>query len=54
MRFWISIALTLPILGLSPMLQSLVGLRDAVRFSGDLYVLSAFHRRSSGTACGPS
>jgi len=42
MRFWISIALTLPILGLSPMLQSLVGLRDAVRFSGDLYVLFGF------------
>jgi Cu2+-exporting ATPase len=38
-RFWISLALTLPILVLSPMLQELVGLRDAIRFPGDLYVL---------------
>ena len=38
-RFWISLVLTLPILILSPMLQSLVGLREAIRFSGDIYVL---------------
>ncbi|MFO7713318.1 MAG: heavy metal translocating P-type ATPase, partial [Desulfosarcina sp.] len=38
-RFWISLALTLPVLLLSPMLQTLVGLREAVRFSGDIYVL---------------
>ena len=38
-RFWISLLLTLPILALSPLLQTLVGLRDAVRFSGDLYVM---------------
>jgi P-type Cu2+ transporter len=38
-RFWISLALTLPILVLSPMLQTLVGLREAIRFSGDIYVL---------------
>ncbi|MCK9215411.1 MAG: copper-translocating P-type ATPase [Rhodoferax sp.] len=38
-RFWISLVLTLPILALSPLLQTLVGLRDAVRFSGDLYVM---------------
>jgi Cu2+-exporting ATPase len=38
-RFWISLVLTLPILALSPMLQSLVGLREAIRFPGDLYVL---------------
>ncbi|NCC04547.1 MAG: cadmium-translocating P-type ATPase [Proteobacteria bacterium] len=38
-RFWISLALTLPILFLSPMLQTLVGLRDAIRFPGDIYVL---------------
>jgi cation transport ATPase len=41
-RFWISLALTLPILALSPLLQSVVGLREAVRFSGDLYVLFGF------------
>lgn len=38
-RFWISLVLTLPILALSPLLQSLVGLRDAVGFTGDLYAL---------------
>ena len=38
-RFWISLALTLPILVLSPLLQTLVGLREAIRFPGDLYVL---------------
>ena len=41
-RFWISLVLTLPILALSPLLQSLVGLREAVRFPGDLYVLFGF------------
>jgi Cu2+-exporting ATPase len=41
-RFWISLALTLPILALSPLLQTLVGLREAVRFPGDLYVLFGF------------
>ncbi|MEO7734780.1 MAG: cation transporter, partial [Kofleriaceae bacterium] len=38
-RFLISLAVTLPILALSPMLQSLVGLREAIRFPGDVYVL---------------
>lgn len=38
-RFWIALALTLPILVLSPMLQALVGLREAIQFSDDLYVL---------------
>src|ERR1022692_819067 len=38
-RFWISLILTLPILALSPMLQTLVGLREAIRFPGDMYVL---------------
>jgi Cu2+-exporting ATPase len=41
-RFWVSLILTLPILVLSPMLQKLLGLREAVHFSGDLYVLFAF------------
>ncbi len=41
-RFWIPLVLTLPILALSPLLQSLVGLREAVRFPGDLYVLFGF------------
>jgi Cu2+-exporting ATPase len=41
-RFWIALLLTLPILALSPLLQSLVGLRDAIRFPGDLHVLFGF------------
>jgi len=41
-RFWISLILTLPILVLSPMLQKLVGLQEAIGFPGDVYVLFAF------------
>lgn len=41
-RFWISLVLTLPILVLSPMLQELVGLREVIRFPGDIYVLFGF------------
>ena len=41
-RFWISLILTLPILILSPFLQALVGLRDAIRFPGDIYILFVF------------
>jgi cation transport ATPase len=41
-RFWISLVLTLPILGLSPLLQKLVGLREAIHFPGDIYVLFGF------------
>jgi P-type Cu2+ transporter len=41
-RFWISLILTLPILVLSPMLQKLAGLREAIRFPGDIYVLFGF------------
>ena len=35
-RFWISLAITIPILLLSPMIQQLLGLGTALRFSGDL------------------
>ncbi|HEY4932409.1 MAG TPA: copper-translocating P-type ATPase [Terriglobales bacterium] len=38
-RFWISLIVTLPILVLSPMLQTLTGLREAIHFPGDTYVL---------------
>jgi len=41
-RFWISLILTLPILILSPMLQKLVALRNAISFPGDIYVLFGF------------
>jgi len=38
-RFWISLAITAPILILSPMIQKLLGLGDSIRFPGDLYIL---------------
>ena len=41
-RFWVSLTLTLPILALSPMLQSFVGLEQALAFPGDAYLLFAF------------
>ena len=41
-RFWISLVLTLPVLVLSPMLQKLVGLGEAISFPGDIYVLFGF------------
>lgn len=37
-RFWISLALSIPIITLSPMIQGFLRLRDALSFSGDLYV----------------
>lgn len=38
-RFWVSLILTLPILILSPLLQKMVGVREVIHFSGDVYVL---------------
>jgi Cu2+-exporting ATPase len=38
-RFWVSLTLTVPVLVLSPLIQSFVGLGDALRFTGDLHVL---------------
>ncbi len=38
-RFRISLAVSLPILFLSPMLQSFAGLRESLKFSGDAYLL---------------
>jgi len=40
-RFWISLALTLPVLALSPMIQSFLGLREALAFAGSGYLLFA-------------
>ena len=40
-RFWISLALTVPVLALSPMIQSFLGLREALAFAGSGYVLFA-------------
>lgn len=44
-RFWISIVITIPILILSPMIQHFLGLKEVLRFNGDVYalfVLSSF------------
>jgi len=38
-RFWFSLALNLPILALSPLLQTALGLWEALRFPSDVYVL---------------
>ena len=38
-RFWVSLVLTIPIVILSPMIQDVFGLREALRFPGDSYVL---------------
>ena len=40
-RFWISLAATIPILALSPMIQSFLGFKQALGFYGDIYVLWA-------------
>lgn len=40
-RFWVSLVLTAPILLLSPMIQGFLGLKEAITFTGDLYVLFA-------------
>lgn len=40
-RLWISLAVTIPILLLSPMLQMFFGLGETIRFSGDSYLLFA-------------
>jgi len=40
-RFWVSLALTLPVLLLSPPVQKAVGLGGALSFPGDLYLLFA-------------
>ena len=38
-RFWVSIALTIPILALSPMLQGWLGVEDTLHFAGDEWLL---------------
>lgn len=38
-RFWVSLVLSLPVLALSPMLQSFVGLEGILQFPGDAYVV---------------
>lgn len=40
-RFWFCLALTVPVLALSPMIQHVLGLGDAWRFTGDTWLLAA-------------
>jgi len=40
-RFWVSLLLTGPVLALSPLIQRVLGLEQAISFPGDLYVLFA-------------
>ena len=40
-RFWISLALTVPVLALAPMIQRLLGLREVLAFPGDAYLQAA-------------
>jgi len=37
-RFWVSLALSVPVVALSPMIQEWLGLADALGFPGDAYV----------------
>ena len=41
-RFWVSLLLTVPILLLSPLIQGVLGLEEALQFPGDLVALWAF------------
>lgn len=40
-RFWATLAATVPILALAPMIQGWLGLEEALEFGGDSYVLAA-------------
>jgi P-type Cu2+ transporter len=37
-RFWVSLALTIPVVALAPMIQHWLGVREALAFPGDAYV----------------
>lgn len=39
-RFWVCLILTIPVLGLSPMIQMFIGLGESWRFTGDMYWLA--------------
>lgn len=41
-RFWVSLALTIPILFLSPLIQGVLGVEEILDFPGDKYVLFVF------------
>ena len=37
-RFWTSLALTVPVIALAPMIQRAFGMREALRFRGDVQI----------------
>ena len=41
-RFWISLVVSIPVLFLSPMIQHFLGIREAISFNGEAYLLFAF------------
>lgn len=41
-RFWVSLALTFPVLAMAPLIQRFLGVEEAWRFPGDSYVQFAF------------
>ena len=41
-RFWVCLILSVPVVALAPMIQSWLGLRDSLAFSGDSYIQFAF------------
>ncbi|MGE0480395.1 MAG: copper-translocating P-type ATPase [Vicinamibacterales bacterium] len=41
-RFWVCLALSIPVVALAPMIQAWLGLRDSLRFTGDSYIQFAF------------
>ena len=41
-RFWVCLALSIPVVALAPMIQTWLGLRDSLRFPGDSYIQFAF------------
>lgn len=40
-RFWVSLIITLPVLALAPMIQTWLGIRDALSFAGDSWAMLA-------------
>jgi P-type Cu2+ transporter len=40
-RFWVSLVLSVPVLALAPMIQGILGLREALAFPGDAYLQAA-------------
>ena len=43
-RFWVCLALTVPILALSPLIQAFIGLGESLAFSGASFVMSSRFR----------